>query len=241
MTKDFKEGKPSISAPHGVSWMLGGIAVGLLIGVAIFGLISNPSQSSTTQTTQQTSSTTDEQTATTNVTTQPEVVVAQAQADVTSEKKSPMFSYHALLPQISMENSFQPTTARYNPDPRGTQQDLAIQQRLDAQQQAAADALARQQAAELQKQQQATLQPETVATDAQGVMIQLGSYRSQPQAVKMQERARSYGMNTRIEPAQVNGQLWYRVRIGPSADMNVVDRWQQSVSGMGIKPMVIRM
>ncbi len=72
-------------------------------------------------------------------------------------------------------------------------------------------------------------------------MFQLGAYRNQAQARQMQQRARQNGMNTRIETTNINGKTWYRVRLGPTEDIQTVNIWKQRLSGMGINPMMIRL
>lgn len=34
---------------------------------------------------------------------------------------------------------------------------------------------------------------------------------------------------------------WYRIRIGPTRDQGVASRWRQSITAMGIDPIMIRM
>lgn len=40
MTKDFKMTETAASSQYGISWVLGGIAVGLLAGAVVYALIS---------------------------------------------------------------------------------------------------------------------------------------------------------------------------------------------------------
>ena len=72
-------------------------------------------------------------------------------------------------------------------------------------------------------------------------MFQLGAYQSQAQAVQMQRKAQQNGMNTRVETANINGKKWFRVRLGPTDNLQTVNKWKQRLSGMGINPMMIRL
>jgi cell division protein FtsN len=35
--------------------------------------------------------------------------------------------------------------------------------------------------------------------------------------------------------------MMYRVRIGPATDQAMLDKWQKTLSGMGITPLAVRM
>lgn len=252
MTKDFKGVMTSTNNQHGVSWMLGGIAVGLLAGLAIFSLFSN--QNSVAQATPTTTpeapvattATVSPNPTTTSATTQAEVV-QQAQADIAEQsKQKPVFSYHAMLPQIDMESSYKAPNINRNP---ATKAELAEERRAAAleKKEAAKLAAAQKKAQEAQLQQVAAQQvqiiPEPVIQQAKGrgVALQLGAYSSVTQAKNLQKKMSQRGMNTRIEQGLSNGSTVYRVRIGPSVDMSVVNQWRRAAASMGIQPMNINM
>lgn len=214
MTRDFKQNETAAaSSQYGISWVLGGIAVGLLAGAVVYALMSQPDlgffslpgSKSTQQTTQQPITTPPASTLTTQ--SQPTL------ADKPPEDNRPGFSYHAVLPQLELDV---PIAA-----PRETAP--ANQQQLPQIEQATAEQ-----------------QPQTVNNQGR-YMFQLGAYRNRNQAVQMQRRARQNGMNTRVESAQVNGQTWYRVRLGPTDNLQIVNRWKQRLGSMGINPMMIRL
>jgi cell division protein FtsN len=71
--------------------------------------------------------------------------------------------------------------------------------------------------------------------------FQIGSYKTQDQAANMQQRLQQHGLSSRIEAANVQGTTWYRVKIGPASSAATFHQWQQTLSGMGISPMPLRM
>ena len=216
MTRDFKQNETTTPAnQYGISWVLGGIAVGLLAGAVVYALMSRPDlvnlnlpgisgqkQNTVQQTIQPPVSPLADGTQT-----QPTL------ADKPVEDSRPGFSYHAVLPQLELDV---PVAAPREAAPTHKQVLPRIEQ------------------AQPEQQQQ--------AVNNQGsYMFQLGAYRNRNQAVQMQQRAKQNGMNTRVESAQVNGQTWYRVRLGPTDNLQIVNRWKQRLNSMGINPMMIRL
>lgn len=219
MTRDFKQNE-STTAPnqYGLSWVLGGIAVGLLAGGLVYAYMSN----------QQTGSST----SALNAAHQPSVVGTDNSSTADASNPTlqdepvtdtrPGFSYHAVLPQLELDVPIPPPeeTAPANQEPIlepiPDDDDLQIEEVAAAQ--------------EIQN---------TVAKGR--YMFQLGAYQSQAQAVQMQRKAQQNGMNTRIETANINGKTWFRVRLGPTDNIQVVNKWKQRLSSMGINPMMIRL
>lgn len=215
MTRDFKQNETTAPAnQYGISWVLGGIAVGLLAGAVVYALMSRPDlvnlnlpglggqkQNTVQQPIQPPVSPLADGTQT-----QPTLV------DKPVEDSRPGFSYHAVLPQLELDV---PVAAPREAAPKHQQVLPRIEQAEPEQQQ---------------------------AVNNQGsYMFQLGAYRNRNQAIQMQQRAKQNGMNTRVEPAQVNGQTWYRVRLGPTDNLQIVNRWKQRLNSMGINPMMIRL
>lgn len=222
MTRDFKQSEAN-TAPnqYGLSWVLGGIAVGLLAGGVVYALMSKQQTQSatpvpTTTATQNTSS----DPATTAGTTVASESDSPTLQDKPQDDTRPGFSYHAVLPQLELDVPIPPPQETA---PEGLEPIVEPQQpEIEA--------------------SEAAAQEEVATTVAKGrYMFQLGAYQNQAQAVQMQQRARQNGMNTRIETANINGKLWYRVRLGPTEDLQTVNTWKQRLSGMGINPMMIRL
>lgn len=236
MTKDFKEETTRTeNAQYGISWMLGGVAVGLLAGIIIFNVMGGNETSNAALPTEKVPPNTN---TTTNTLTTPNPSNAQtplansaAPTNNAGADTRPGFSYHAVLPVISMNESLAPVMlTEENPDPEAKPAATKeTNQTAKAETKPATE-----------KTTKANAQNEDVASSGT-YMFQLGAYRSQAPALEMQNKARKYGMNTRIEQANVNGQVWYRIRIGPTKDQGVANRWRQSISAMGIDPIMIRM
>lgn len=216
MTRDFKQNETTTpSSQYGISWVLGGIAVGLLAGAVVYALMSRPDlvdfelpgmgqkkQMTTQELKPPTSPLAD------GTPTQPTLI------DKPQEDSRPGFSYHAVLPQLELDVQ----VAAPRETAPTNQQELPRIEQVEA---------------EVAAQEQVNNQGR--------YMFQLGAYRNRNQAIQMQRRARQNGMNTRVESAQVNGQTWYRVRLGPTDNLQIVNRWKQRLNSMGINPMMIRL
>lgn len=228
MTKDFKQQAASDSAfsQYGMGWMLGGVAIGLLVGLALYAL--NGKNGTTTSIT-----------ATTQTSTPPIQVMSAgmaqngvpannpalntAPANQSSPEEMPGFSYHAVLPQLEVNV---PMTAVQPSAPAGATKDSKTTK---------APVTAKTEDKPADKKEP----PAAVAKGVNG--FQLGSYKTQAQASTLQGRLKKGGLNARIEPAQVNGGTVFRVRLGPATSQEMLDKWQQTLSGMGISPMAVRM
>ncbi|MEZ5535114.1 MAG: SPOR domain-containing protein [Thiolinea sp.] len=221
MTRDFKQSEAN-TAPnqYGLSWVLGGIAVGLLAGGVVYALMSKQQSGTVTPTTA--ANTTQSETATAASTAVATDTGTPTLQDKPRDDQRPGFSYHAVLPQLELDI---PIPAPQEVAPTDLEPIEEPEPMAEAETEATETA-----AQEIQN------------TIAQGsYMFQLGAYQNQAQAVQMQRRASQNGMNTRIETANINGKVWYRVRLGPTDNLQVVNTWKQRLSGMGINPMMIRM
>lgn len=221
MTKDFKT-TDSASNPaanqYGISWVVGGIAVGLLAGAAVYALASNGTlelnfNAVTKTPVVTTEDTKDSQASSLEATSDENDVETVAQAEPTDER--PGFTYYAVLPQLELDVNEQ------------MQEEVEITETTPT----------------TPPRPAAEANNRSASTIAAGgrIMFQLGSYKTQAQAVQLQKRASQNGLNTRVETATIRGETWYRVRLGPTEDMNIVNRWKQMLAGMGISPMVIRL
>lgn len=231
MTKDFKKaGTAASSSQYGISWVLGGIAVGLMAGAIVYALMGpNATLPGTGATTPTLTGTPAGQTpAVGNPAQTP--ATASLQDKPTSGDNRPGFSYHAVLPQLEMSVPISVQEENPNPEPTPPAATATATPPAAATEQAGAQAV----------------EPETTETQgdilaAGRYMFQLGAYKTEAQATQMQKLASKSGLNTRVESAEIKGERWYRVRLGPSDDLNTVNRWKQMLSGMGISAMVIRL
>lgn len=226
MTKDFKiSGASASGQQYGISWVLGGIAVGLLVGAVIYATAgSNKTPVADAATANSTVATT-AQTGNNN----PATNTASAQDKPAAPVERPDFSYHAILPQLEV-----PLVVGDSSKP-------------------VAETPAAKPVEKTEKKPEKAEKAETVATakpaqeSAEAItgdgryLFQLGAYKTQDQAAQMQRRASSSGLNTRIETSKVNGETWYRVRLGPTADLQTANKWKQRLAGMGISAMMIRL
>lgn len=229
MTKDFKITETTASSQYGISWVLGGIAVGLLAGAVVYALMSpkTPAVSAATpgiSPTLASSSPTSPSTSTLN---------SLEDKPVATDNR-PGFSYHAVLPQLEM--SVPISVHEDNPD--GDTPKATAEEKKPAQKEKVTEKVAE---IEASKPEPGTAVEKTSATSGGKVMFQLGAYKSEAQANQIQRLASQKGLNTRVEASEIKGERWYRVRLGPTNDPTTANRWKQMLSGMGISAMEIRL
>lgn len=233
MTKDFKMTETAASSQYGISWVLGGIAVGLLAGAVVYALISPKSSTVSAATPAPTPTHTPAlaNPSTPNTSTSPAVSSLQDKPATTDNR--PGFSYHAVLPQLEM--SVPMTVQEDNPEGEANKAAATEEKKPNTKTTDKAT-------------EQASAKPETEvevekpqATTQGKVMYQLGAYKSEAQASQIQRLASQKGLNTRIEATEIKGERWYRVRLGPTNDAKTANRWKQMLSGMGISAMEIRL
>jgi cell division protein FtsN len=227
MTKDFKiqPGNNSGFNQYGMGWVLGGIAIGLLAGLALYNLSKHsnagdappPQVSTDTQTAPQV-------TANTGSTADKPASGSAALHDTPAREEpqdAPVFSYHAVLPQmeVGLPLAIEEAAPKAEKTQKATPKPPAN--------------------AETKTDNKTTTPPTGKMGKTNG--FQLGSYTTEAQAANLRARLSSKGMNTRIEKAEVKGQTVYRVRIGPATSPEMLDKWQQTLSGMGITPLGVRM
>ncbi|MGB5599475.1 SPOR domain-containing protein [Thiothrix litoralis] len=228
MTKDFKKQSTADSAfgQYGLGWMVGGVAIGLLIGAGMYALANKGNAPDASATTQASLSTSEAATA------DMDTVLVGNNAAISLQdsppagneplEESPGFSYHAVLPQLEVDVPLAPQVEQAP----ATKTSKATDKKLEVT--AAQDKVSDKKAA-------ASVMP----TGFNG--YQIGSYKTPDQAANMQGRLKKKGLSSRVEQASVQGATWYRVRIGPATSLEMLQKWQQTLSGMGISPMAVRM
>lgn len=206
MTKDFKEAHASAAktSQYGVSWMLGGVAIGLLAGIAIYAFAhmspknANASATNTPAAPTQTAATTTAETVDKTVNTDQHASLRDTPG---LSHERPGFSYHALLPEVD----FTPDVpVMHEPTP------AVNKKKVD----------------ETPAQAQEATQD---ITRSGRYMFQVGAFKTAQQAEQRRRKLQGIGLNTRVEKAEVRGQIWHRVRLGPSTDLKMVNRWQQTL------------
>lgn len=231
MTKDFKTQASANAAfgQYGLGWMAGGIAIGLLIGAAMYFFTANKQSPQPASNVNTATATPPAAASTTPSTSTPEAAnPTLSQQDAASEppaQEQPGFSYHAVLPQLEVDV---PVAMHQQPS--------AVPQAKKTEP-AAANTPAAKPADAPPAEEKAALQP--IPTGFNG--FQVGSYKTQDQAIALQNRLKRGGLEARIEQADVKGETWFRVRLGPAASPEMMQKWQQTLSGMGISPLAVRM
>ncbi|UCE32222.1 MAG: SPOR domain-containing protein [Burkholderiales bacterium] len=71
-------------------------------------------------------------------------------------------------------------------------------------------------------------------------LLQAGAFRSRPDADSLRARLALMGFEARVLPSEVNGETLYRVRLGPYAGMNEMNRARTRLSDNGIEASVVR-
>ena len=222
MTKDFKQqiAADSSFGQYGLSWMLGGIGIGLLVGLGMYAIANKGDPSTTTTATVATATTANSASVTPNATSRDNPNAGEGDTTATSDNNSanpPGFSYHAVLPQLEV--------------------DVPITVHEDAAPKAAAPKKPEPTAAVTTPTTET--KPNTLPTGFNG--LQIGSYKTEEQAAAMQARLKHSGLNSQSVKATVHGETWFRVRVGPASDAATLNKWQQTLSGMGISALPVRM
>lgn len=241
MTKDFKKQSTADSAfgQYGLGWMVGGVAIGLLIGAGMYALANKgnaPNVSTATQATLSTSPAGAEAVAgTDNVAGGNNTSASLQDKQLASNEPldaSPGFSYHAVLPQLEIDvpmavQAEQPPMSKVDKS-ADKKKEVTVTTAKDNKdnQKNAADAPVKSAVS-------------TAPTGFNG--FQIGSYKTADQAADMGNRLKKKGLSSRVEQASVKGETWYRVKVGPAASSDVLKKWQQTLSGMGISPLAVRM
>lgn len=266
MTKDFKQQSAAGGAfgQYGLGWMVGGVAIGLLIGAGMYALANKGNVANTSATPSADSTTLNTSSALTPPTTAPGTTAAlagnngaaslQDSPSKTNEAvdETPGFSYHAVLPQLEIDVPLsaqveqQMAATQAQPDKTATDTKKATEKK-ETEKKTTAPEKAPAKIAE-KTPEKATDVPEKKAAPAPVSAaptgfngFQIGSYKTPDQAATMQHRLQQNGLNSRVEAANVQGATWYRVKIGPANSAAMFQKWQQTLSGMGISPMAVRM
>lgn len=240
MSKDFKKQAAPASnfGQYGLGWMLSGIAIGLLVGLGMYALanknnlsanagVASPQQ----QVTGATPSTPGVTTLTANVSNADTAnangvgtgVVADSPAGLSD---GPAFSYHAVLPQLEVGIPVSVQAGQIKPVKEPVKKPVATEDKKPD---------------TVEETQTSPAKPAASKPLAGMNGFQIGSYKTLDQASAMQNRLKRNGMTTRVEKASINGDTWFRVRVGPADSTELMSRWEQTLSGMGISPLPVRM
>jgi cell division protein FtsN len=217
MTRDYKKKDDPTSANDSISWMLGGIALGLLIGLGMYFYSNNETSAAqaTTQnppnvaTTQNTPELTDNNlnsriseasTETSETATDPvETMIENAREEQQKEKKA-HFSYFAVLPDLELDVKVKP---------RDTGKSAA------------------------------TKDIPPVEFKKGAYVLQLASFKTRKQAQTAQNRLKNKGIAASIQKTIVRKKTWYRLYMGPAESAEMLKTWTQQVRKFGYKPIAV--
>jgi cell division protein FtsN len=208
MTKDFKTPRQDDSPLRdSVTWILAGIALGLVIGLVYLlkspdttdngnGQIANQ-QSQLMPQTQNESRDTNAQTRA-----QLDQTIESRMQESIDDNDEPSFTYYAMLPNLEVEI---PVTIPTEP----------VQQVAKAQ----------------KKEAKAEKKPTKIKKGS--YILQVGAFKTANEASRMQSKMKAMGMSAYTEKTVVKGVSWHRVRIGPIPDTNV-EGYRQKLHAKGV-------
>jgi len=85
-----------------------------------------------------------------------------------------------------------------------------------------------------------TATPETRGDDRASYLLQAGAFRSSSEAEAMKAKLALIGFEAKVLTAEVSGQTMYRVRIGPYAQLDTMNRARARLAENGIEASVVR-
>jgi cell division protein FtsN len=221
MYVDFKEERARQSGfGSGLLWMLSGIMMGLLVGLAMYYFANRGIPSAEAASTSQgTSSNTTSSFAKDKKVTSPfgdakdlddpEALMTASLVDKNHKeeiKERPSFSYYAVLPDLNV-----PIQTIHNPI-----EEKKPKEKIIAKPQ---------------------VEKTTMAAGKSGYFLQIASYRQRHQADRAKGRLKRKGMTTYVEKRKVRGKTWFRLMAGP-VKAKTLNSWKATVVSLGHKPLV---
>jgi cell division protein FtsN len=71
-------------------------------------------------------------------------------------------------------------------------------------------------------------------------VLQVGSYRSEPEAEGMRARLGKLGVNAKVQRVAVDADVWHRVRIGPISNLDELNKTRKQLQSADVDAIVIR-
>jgi cell division protein FtsN len=230
MYVDFKEEatiQPGFGS--GLLWMLSGIMMGLLVGLAMYyfanrGIPGVEAANASQET--QTAATDNTTPKKTGFAKDQEVISpfgASIDADDPDEqlvaslidknrkeevKERPSFSYYAVLPDLNV-----PIQTIHNPVAK------------------------KEKTTKADNKKDGNAGKTKIATGKSGYILQVASYRKRNQADRSKGRLKRKGMTAYVEKKNVRGKTWFRVMAGP-VESKKLDSWKATVASLGFKPLI---
>ena len=245
MYVDFKEEKTAQAGlGSGLLWMLSGVMMGLLVGLAMYyfanrGIpsveIANASQAGqTTAATSKKSGFAKDQEVTSpfgasKSSDDPEELLAGSLIDKNHKdevKKRPSFSYYAVLPDLNV-----PIQTIRNPSKKEIRQ-----QKEKARKKKEAEIAAKN--GEKVEDSDSVVEKANVEAGKPAFILQVASYKKRNRADHTRGRLKGKGMTSYVEKRTVKGRTWFRVMAGP-VDSTKLENWKANVASLGHKPLII--
>ncbi len=223
MYVDFKEEATMQSGfGNGLLWMMSGIMMGLLVGLAMYYFANRgvPSVTSANASPSEQTTTTAKNTDLPKVgsafgddkdATDPANIMVASLVDKTNEEEvieRPNFSYYAVLPDLNVpvQTIHNPPTKKATKKPKN--------------------------------EKPTTVTVATAATGNADFILQVASYRKRDQANRTKGRLKRKGMRSYVQKRKIKGKTWFRVMAGP-VDAKKLNNWKATVASLGHKPLII--
>jgi SPOR domain len=83
--------------------------------------------------------------------------------------------------------------------------------------------------------------PATSKVERPGIyVLQVGSYRSEPEADGMRARLGKLGVDAKVQRVAVDADVWHRVRIGPISNLDELNKTRKQLQAADVDAIVIR-
>ena len=253
MYVDFKEEKTTQSGfGSGLLWMLSGVMMGLLAGLAMY-YFANRSISNVEAASPSLMNLSEETTEVKNTSINkstfakdkevispfgaskdaddPEELLVASLIDKNYKeeiKERPSFSYYAVLPDLNV-----PIQTIHNPSEKEIREQKEKEEQKKRAQLTIKEGVEKNTAKE-NSQEEAHA---TKSTGKSAYLFQVASYRKRHQADRTRGRLRGKGMRSYVEKRNIKGKTWFRVMAGP-VESNKLKNWKASIASLGHKPLI---
>ncbi|MCK5812916.1 MAG: SPOR domain-containing protein [Cocleimonas sp.] len=248
MYVDFKEDTTVQSGfGGGLLWMLSGVMMGLLVGLAMYyfanrgvpsvetASASQGEQASKVVTTKAESAKDKPVTSpfgASKDSNDPEELMVASLIDKNHKdeaKERPSFSYYAVLPDLNV-----PIQTIKNPSEK------EVREKKEREEKKKLALLAAEKKADNDEDEdtdESTVENTKVVADKLSYLLQVASYRKRNQADRTRGRLKRKGMRSYVEKRTVKGSTWFRVMAGPVGSSELED-WKSTVASLGHDPLI---
>ncbi len=256
MYVDFKEERTAQSGfGNGLLWMLSGVMMGLLAGLAMYYFANRgiPNvEAANASLTNSSGQTIEVKNTSTNQSTfakdkevtspfgaskdadDPEALLVASLIDKNYKeevKERPSFSYYAVLPDLNV-----PIQTIHNPTEKEIREQKEKEEKRK-QAQLAAKESGEKNTAKDNSQDKAEGSTAKSGAGKSAYLFQVASYRKRHQADRTRGRLRGKGMRSYVEKRSIRGKTWFRVMAGP-VESQKLENWKASIASLGHKPLI---